>query len=476
MELTAAHWMYLVGTGIIIFTMLFRQNVVVPSIIVTFLVGWIFTGSFSLGLQSIFNASLVAAGELFNIFLIIAIMTALLHSLKSIGADQQMITPFQKLMKNGHISFWVIIFVTYVISLFFWPTPAVPLVGALLIPVAVRSGLPPIGAAIAISLAGQGMALSSDYIIQIAPTLTATAAGANVGVVADRAMVLSIITGITAIVIAYLTFRKLILRPSDEHLHAWEKRDLDFEQDNSESEKGQPQKNKYSLLFSILVPITFLIIIIYMFLAKFSDVIPSVEGGTGAALIGGASAILLIAASTCKDPRSSLNTVSDNIVKGFLFAFKAMGPVIPIAGFFFLGSGELTSKIFGMSPEDSPSFLFDLVLSGQQFIPENAFIAGFGILLIGVITGLDGSGFSGLPLVGSLSGALAGSVGVDVETLSAIGQMGSIWVGGGTLIAWSSLIAVAGFAKVPVLDLVRKSFIPVTVGLLLSTIIGLLIF
>jgi hypothetical protein len=476
MELTAAHWMYFIGTCIIILTMLLRQNVVVPSIIVTFLVGWIFTDSLTAGLQTIFNASLTAAGELFNIFLIIAIMTALLHSLKSLGTDKQMITPFQRVMKNGHISFWTLIFVTYAISLFFWPTPAVPLVGALLIPVAIRAGLPPIGAAIAISLAGQGMALSSDYVIQIAPTLTATAAGVDVGIVADRAFILSIVTGIAAIVIAYLTLRKGILSPSDNHLTAWEKLDQSLEEMDKTAEITEPHKSKYSLLFAILVPLTFFIIIIYMFLAKFSDLIPSVEGGTGAALIGGASALLLIAASMFKNLRSSLNTVSDNLVKGFLFAFKAMGPVIPIAGFFFIGSGDLSGKILGTAAEDSPSFLFDLVVSGQQFIPESPFIAGFGILLIGMITGLDGSGFSGLPLVGSLSGALGGSVGVDPETLSAIGQMGSIWVGGGTLIAWSSLVAVAGFAKVPVMDLVRKSFFPVIIGLILSTLIGLWFF
>src|SRR5690554_3662398 len=165
MEITAAHWMYLAGTLLIILTMLFRQNVVVPAIIVTFLVGLLFSESLIFGLQTIFQASLVAAGELFNIFLIIAIMTALLHSLKTLGSDEQMITPFRKVMVNGHISFWVIILVTYLISLFFWPTPAVPLVGALLIPVAIRAGLPAIGAALAISFAGQGMALSSDYII-----------------------------------------------------------------------------------------------------------------------------------------------------------------------------------------------------------------------------------------------------------------------------------------------------------------------
>ncbi|MEK3886203.1 hypothetical protein [Bacillus sp. FSL K6-3431] len=476
MELTAAHWIYFAGTVIIIVTMLFRQNIVVPSILVTFLVGWIFTGSFTAGLQTIFNSSLIAAGELFSIFLIIAIMTALLHSLKALGSDEQMIIPFQRVMKNGHISFWVIIFVTYGISLFFWPTPAVPLVGALLIPVAVRAGLPPIGAAIAISFAGQGMALSSDYIIQIAPTLTATAAAVNVGPVADRAFVLSLITGITAIVIAYLFIRKHILQPSNQHLQTWENSSDNTVRNEENVGNEPPTKRKYGLFFAILVPVTFLVIIIYMVLAKFSELMPTIEGGTGAALIGGTSFILLIAASSFKNIRSSLNTVSDNIVIGFLFAFKAMGPVIPIAGFFFIGSGELAEKIFGTNAEETPSFLFDLVVAGQQFIPESAFIAGFGILLVGMITGLDGSGFSGLPLVGSLSGALGDSVGVDVETLAAIGQMGAIWVGGGTLIAWSSLVAIAGFAKVPIMELVRKSIVPVFIGLIVSTTIGLWIF
>jgi len=468
--------MYLVGTVVIIFTMLFRQNVVVPAIVVTFLVGWIFSGSFSFGLQTIFNASLIAAGELFNIFLIIAIMTALLHSLKSLGTDEQMITPFQRVMKNGHISFWVIVFVTYSISLFFWPTPAVPLVGALLIPVAIRAGLPPIGAAVAISLAGQGMALSSDYIIQIAPSLTAKAAGVDLSSVADKAFVLSLITGLIAIVLAYLTIRKLISSPSNDHLLKWNSIESTSKGTEDDSDSTAVSKSKYSTLFAILVPGTFLAIIVYMVLAKFSDVLPSLEGGAGAALIGGASVILLIGATFFKQARTSLTNVSDHLVKGFVFAFKAMGPVIPIAGFFFIGSGELAARIFGTPAEETPSFLFDLILAGQSYIPENAFIAGFGILLVGMITGLDGSGFSGLPLVGALSGALGDSVGVDPATLAAIGQMGAIWVGGGTLIAWSSLVAVAGFAKVPVMELVRRSFVPVIVGLVVATVLGLWMF
>jgi hypothetical protein len=117
-----------------------------------------------------------------------------------------------------------------------------------------------------------------------------------------------------------------------------------------------------------------------------------------------------------------------------------------------------------------PSFLYDLVLHGQEHLPANSFITAFGILVIGMIAGLEGSGFSGLPLTGSLSGSLGHVTGIDPATLAAVGQMGNIWSGGGTLVAWSSLIAVAGFARVPVIELARKCFIPVVTGLILATI------
>lgn len=66
-------------------------------------------------------------------------------------------------------------------SLFFWPSPAVALIGAVLLPAALRVGLPALGAAMAMNLFGHGIALSGDYIIQGAPKLTADAAGLPVG-------------------------------------------------------------------------------------------------------------------------------------------------------------------------------------------------------------------------------------------------------------------------------------------------------
>jgi hypothetical protein len=87
-----------------------------------------------------------------------------------------------------------------------------------------------------------------------------------------------------------------------------------------------------------------------------------------------------------------------------------------------------------------------------------------------------GSGFSGLPLTGALSGALSAGSGINAATLAAVGQMGAIWTGGGTLVAWSSLIAVAGFARVPVQEAVRALAIPVLAGLAISTFMAVILF
>jgi len=210
--LTAAHWMYLLGVIAIVITMILRANVVVPAILGTFLVAWSYSGSLVQGMESVFNGSLAAARELFNIFLVIALMTALLNSLKALKSDIRMVEPFRKVMANGHAAYIVLAVITYFISLFFWPTPAVPLVGAILIPAAILAGLPAMGAAMAVAIAGQGMALSSDYMIKVAPGISAKAAGIDISQVADKALLLSLITGLIALALGYLAIRKAIVK------------------------------------------------------------------------------------------------------------------------------------------------------------------------------------------------------------------------------------------------------------------------
>jgi hypothetical protein len=57
--------------------------------------------------------------------------------------------------------------------------------------------------------------------------------------------------------------------------------------------------------------------------------------------------------------------------------------------------------------------------------------------------------------------------------MAAIGQMGAVWSGGGTIAAWAfGLVATAGVAGVNPLDLARKNFIPVACGLTAASIVA----
>src|SRR3954466_317373 len=148
-QLDSVHTVYLFGVAAIVLSTVLRANVVVPAIIATFAVAATFSDSLIGATISVFNGSLVAAKELFGIFLVIALMTSLLNALRSLGADQLMVRPFRRVITDGRVAFWVLAAITYVISLFFWPTPAVPLVAATLLPAAIVAGVPPLGAAAA---------------------------------------------------------------------------------------------------------------------------------------------------------------------------------------------------------------------------------------------------------------------------------------------------------------------------------------
>ena len=517
------------------------------------------SGSLATGLSAVFNASLVAATSLFNIFLIIAMVTAMLRSLEGLGSDRRMVAPFRKVMRNAHLSWWTLVIVTYFISLFFWPTPAVPLIGAVLVPVAIRAGLRPLAAGFTIAIAGQGMALSSDYVIRVAPGLSATAANADPNVVANRAFVMSLIVGGIALAIGYAMEVRKMRQPSEEWLDSWETAaergvrvaDTESGADVPEgpgggvtaggggaigsngtgggagrpgghgggtvveerelvgtavplNEAGEPRlvghglslrgtpagepvpaeahtvhpvdKPGASKFFAVFVPIAYAALIVYLIVASVSDSVPDLQGGDAAALVGGIALLTMIGAAFARNSSTFMETAAEHIVDGLVFAFKAMGVVLPIAGFFFLGNGEFSGQIMSMGDEAGPAFLYDLVVKGQDQLPASGMITAFGILLVGLIAGLEGSGFSGLPLTGSLAGSLSEGSGVSSPTLAAIGQMGNIWSGGGTLVAWSSLLAVAGFCRVPAVELARRCFLPVMTGLVVATVVAVVVF
>lgn len=454
--MTLIHWLYALGVVVVVATMILRRNVIIPCIAFTFLIGLVYTGSLTGAASAVFTSGVVATRELFSIFFIIAIMVALLKALEATGGDEVMARPLRGFIRSPFTGFVAIIIGTLVFSLLFWPTPAIPLIGVLLIPAAVASGLPPMLCAMALAITGQGMALAADVVIQGAPGLTAKSAGVPVDMVLVRAAILSIIVGAVALTLAWIMNRGEIQKFKEAGGAA----DTVFGKKTGELVAG----GKYG-------PISVALMVIAVVGVIFSLFAFSIRGGDAAGLLGGAVLIVLAIIALLAYRAKGLDIMSDYLGEGLSFAFKVMGPIIPIAGFFFIGSPEMAPAILG---KGAPGYLFDIGALIAQVISPASFIGGFGMLVLGVITGLDGSGFSGLPLVGTLSAALAGGNQNLAAGLGAIGQIGAVWSGGGTIVAWSTLVAVAGIAGVPVLDLVRRNFVPVVAGLVVATIVGVL--
>jgi len=91
---------------------------------------------------------------------------------------------------------------------------------------------------------------------------------------------------------------------------------------------------------------------------------------------------------------------------------------------------------------------------------------------VGIITGLDGSGFSGISLAGSIAALFAHAIGSGAATLTALGQIAAIFVGGGTIIPWA-LIPAAAICNVDPFELARRNVIPVITGLIVTTIVAM---
>lgn len=482
--LSASHWVYLAVIVVILLFIVFRREIVVPSLVGIFVLGLLAAQGqgvidrFIHGLQSVFEALMNAGVELFDIMLIIALMVAMLKSLQSQGSDVLMVAPVKKLMVTPMSAFFVLGIMTYIAATFFWPTPTTALIGVVLIPVAIRMGLPAMGAAVAISLFGHGMALSGDLVIQGATKLTASAADVSTGEILTYTALFSIIVGGVAIAIAFYTIRRDMKRGILKTPEPGGSADFSTTETASKKEMAStagesPQQGKHAKLFAILVPVVLLgVISIMMFRAIFDrENVISGEDATG--FLGGTAIVLLVLSTFGHEGSKGFEKIIDHLREGFYFAIKIFAPIIPIAGFFFLGNPDDAGEILG---EGTPGFLFDWGQIIATSLSDSPFITSFGIALVGILGGLDGSGFSGLPLTGSLSAAVGAGTGLNVAILASLGQVAGIFVGGGTLAAWAFGVAAdSGVSGVKPADLVRRNFVPVMVGLFVACLVGVLL-
>lgn len=459
LTLTPLHYIYLIFIIIIIFAMAKKKDITLICILGIFILGIAGTGSISKSTMGVFNSFVYATKELMPTIFIISIITAMSKILMASGINDEIVSPFKGVIKSYWVAYWVIGLVMMVLSWFFWPSPAVALVGALFLPIAIKAGLPAMGVAISMNLFGHGIALSSDYIIQAAPKLTAGGAGIPIASVISASIPLVITMGIVTTTAAFYFLRK------DIKSGVVLTQNKIVEESSDPSETMLMSSKKLRRILALLILVLFTLDIYIMYTAK-------LQGGDATALIGGTAVFILSLVSVLTYKERSLEKITDNLVKGLQFGFKIFGIVIPIAAFFYLGDSAI-NDIFGkILPQNSNGIVNDLGIALSNLVPLSSAVAAGTVTVVGAITGLDGSGFSGISLVGSVAKIFSTAIGGGVATLTALGQIAGIWVGGGTIIPWA-VIPVAAICGVDAFELAKKNIKPVVIGLVVTTIVAM---
>jgi hypothetical protein len=386
-------------------------------------------------------------------------------------------------MRSPEVAFWVIGVVMLVASYFLWPSPATALVGAVLVPAAVSARLPAISAAVAMNIFGHGIALSTDYVIQGAPSISAKAANVPVEAVMQSQIPLILTMSVVTVAAAFVIARRDMARAAAEEKAAPEPAPEPMAvavaatitstgQAVGRSEEAvaapevesPPEPKPIARLAAVVVPLSYLLVVVALIAFK-------IRGGAATTVIGGVTLLLLVIFTLLSHGRESFDLITEHLIKGFSFGMKIFTPVIMIAAFFYLGSPEIARQVFG---ESGRGLLFDLAGALQQVLPLNRVSVGILETTIGSVVGLVGSGFSGLPLTGSLAGAFAAVTSLKTETIAALGQIATVWVGGGCIIPWG-VVPVAAICRISPQELARKNFIPVLLGLCATTVVAMIL-
>lgn len=465
-HLTAIHWVYLAFIVLIMTLLIRRRDTTLVCITGIFALGILATETLSGSVSGVFNSFIYATKELMGTIMIISIIVAMSRVLIKTGINETMVAPLTRFLRTPAMAYWGIGIIMMVTSFFFWPSPAVALIGAVLLPVAIRVGLPALGAAVAMNLFGHGIALSGDYIIQGAPKLTADAAGLPVSSVMAASVPLVIVMGLVTTVAAFWMMKR------DQRNGSW--RDglvsikstgdaLTTRTDEDDTVAAVSPGMKKWLAIAILL--LFAADVAAMFILK-------LQGGDATALVGGTAVLILGVIALVAHRNRGLEKVTSYLIEGFMFGFKVFGPVIPIAAFFYLGDAAFSDLFGKVLPEASHGIVNDLGVALANAVPLNGAVGSVTLTITGAITGLDGSGFSGISLAGSIAQLFATAIGSGAATLTALGQVAAIWVGGGTLIPWA-LIPAAAICGVSPFELARRNLKPVLLGLAVTTVVAM---
>ena len=402
---------------VVLITMIMKKESVIPCILGIFALGLYYTRDLIGALGAIFSALSVALNELGPVIIIIGIMVALSKALEENKAIDFMVGPISKVVKNSTSAFFISGIFMFIMSWFFWPSPATALVGAIFLPIG--------------------------------------AAGIEVTEVMSEGIILYIVMAVVTIGTAFYMLRKDL-------------KNGDLKCEIAQTKEVEKKDVSLTAKISIwLVIISFILDIIAMY--KFD-----LKGGDATGLLGATALMLLIVINFMNNPKTTLDKVTDQLVGGFVFGIKIFAVIIPIAAFFYMGDMPLVTVFGDVLAEGSQGLLGDIGLVLSEAVPFNKVAAASIETVVGGITGLDGSSFSGMSLAGSTAAVFGTAIGANVGALSALGQIAATWVGGGCIVPWA-LAPAAAICGVKPVDLAKRNLIPVMVGLVVTTIVAMFI-
>lgn len=456
--LTTAHWVYAFFVFMVFLSIATKIDTAIIAILGMFILGWITLGTPVAGLQSIFNGTVRAGIVLIDIVAIISIVVGLAKALEPMGVMVLMVRPFKKFFKTPAIAWWLSGILMYFFSLFLWPSPSAALIGAVLLPTGLAVGVPAISMAMSMNLFGHGAALAQDLVIQAAPNLTAKTALVPVNDILAASMPLNIVASVVCILVAwFLIVRKDIKNPEETS----KKYPSSYIPSKELTDNPDRQFSKPAKVAAVVLPIAFILDAIALILLE-------IRGGDATAVLGGTCIILMAVFLMWEYGKHGIEKITAGVQEGFKFGMHCFAPVFLVAGFYLMGVEGYAQQILG---DKAPNIVNDLVMSINNVVPMNKFMVGPLHMILSALTGLDGSGFNDLPLMGGLAAGWGAAIGIKVPVLAALGQITMIWIGAGCVVPWS-LIAVSAVTGTSAMDLGRRNFIPVISGLIAATIVA----
>lgn len=431
--LTLAHWVFLFFILMIIVTLFFRKPPILPAAIGLFGVGLAESRNGIEAVQISFRALILATSNLLGVIVLIGLVVALTQLLQKTKADQIIVRPLLKI-KSMNLAYWAVGVTMWVLTLLIWPTPALTLLGAVVVPILGRIGIHPLVLAASLAIFGKGIGLSGDFIIQGAPSLVSKATGIPVTVLLSASFPVVILSGICGAGFGYIALRLFL---------SAEQGAADYPRSEPGSEPLQIPHERGRLLAGIMVlGYTGTVFMILMF---------KIHGDEASGLIGGVTLLILCICTVLTEGKNAFSQFINYVKDGLRYAMGVFAPIVMMAGFFFMGTAAGSEQIF---LKEGAGFFYDYTILLAEWIPLTKWTVVGLVTFTAVLASLDGSGFSCLPLVGGMAIALSQVSQIPAVPLAVLGQVVGIWTGA-ALIPWGFAAVTSAVAGVDVQRLMK---------------------